>query len=28
MLFILVLAVTVGLLKSSSGWVYYENEQQ
>ena len=28
MLFILVLAVTVALLKSSSGWVYYENEQQ
>jgi multiple sugar transport system permease protein len=28
MLFILVLIVTVVLLKSSSGWVYYENEQQ
>ena len=28
MLFILVLIVTVLLLRSSSGWVYYENEQQ
>jgi multiple sugar transport system permease protein len=28
MLFILVLVVTIVLLKSSSGWVYYENEQQ
>jgi multiple sugar transport system permease protein len=28
MLFILVLIITVVLLKSSSGWVYYENEQQ
>ena len=28
MLFILVLIITVVLLRSSSGWVYYENEQQ
>jgi multiple sugar transport system permease protein len=28
MLFILVLIITVVLLKSSSGWVYYENEEQ
>jgi multiple sugar transport system permease protein len=28
LLFILVLIITVVLLKTSSGWVYYENEQQ
>jgi multiple sugar transport system permease protein len=28
LLFILVLVITVVLLKTSSGWVYYENEQQ
>jgi multiple sugar transport system permease protein len=28
LLFVLVLIITVVLLKSSSGWVYYENEQQ
>jgi multiple sugar transport system permease protein len=28
MLFILVLIITIVLLKTSSGWVYYENEQQ
>lgn len=28
MLFVLVMIITVVLLKSSSGWVYYENEQQ
>ncbi len=28
MLFVLVLIITIVLLKSSSGWVYYENEQQ
>jgi hypothetical protein len=28
MLFILVLIITVLLLKSSSRWVYYENEER
>jgi multiple sugar transport system permease protein len=28
LLFVLVLIITVVLLKSSSGWVYYENDQQ
>jgi multiple sugar transport system permease protein len=28
LLFILVMIITVVLLRSSSGWVYYESEQQ